>query len=101
MNQLRARVEELFGGEDARRLRVTVLSFGFKYGLPPDADFVVDARFLPNPFWVPELREQTGRDDAVSRYVLGAAGRGHVRGDVRAPGQRDRARASSGRASAT
>jgi UPF0042 nucleotide-binding protein len=74
VNQLRARVEELFGGEDSRRLRVTVLSFGFKYGLPPDADFVLDARFLPNPFWVPELRDQTGRDEPVSRYVLGQRG---------------------------
>jgi UPF0042 nucleotide-binding protein len=70
VNQLRARVEELFAGEDNRRLRVTVLSFGFKYGLPPDADFVVDARFLPNPFWVGELREKSGRDEPVSRYVL-------------------------------
>ena len=66
VNQLRRRVEELFGGEDARRLRITVLSFGFKYGLPPDADFVMDARFLPNPYWVPELREHTGREEAVS-----------------------------------
>jgi UPF0042 nucleotide-binding protein len=74
VNQLRARVEELFGGEDNRRLRVTVLSFGFKYGLPPDADFVVDTRFLPNPYWVPELREQSGRDESVSRYVLGQRG---------------------------
>ena len=48
--------KELFGGEDSRRLRVTVLSFGFKYGLPPDADFVADVRFLPNPYWVPDLR---------------------------------------------
>jgi RNase adapter protein RapZ len=76
VNQLRSRVEELFGGEDARRLRVTVLSFGFKYGLPPDADFVVDARFLPNPFWVPELRDLTGRDEPVSQYVLGQRGAG-------------------------
>ncbi|WP_420883992.1 RNase adapter RapZ [Micromonospora sp. CPCC 205547] len=74
VNQLRRRVEELFGGEDARRLRVTVLSFGFKYGLPPDADFVLDARFLPNPYWVPELREHTGREEAVSAYVLGQEG---------------------------
>jgi UPF0042 nucleotide-binding protein len=74
VNQLRARIEELFGGEDARRLRVTVLSFGFKYGLPPDADFVLDARFLPNPYWVPELRDQSGRDPEVSRYVLGQRG---------------------------
>lgn len=74
VNQLRRRVEELFGGEDARRLRVTVLSFGFKYGLPPDADFVLDARFLPNPYWVPELRDHTGQDEAVSNYVLGQHG---------------------------
>jgi UPF0042 nucleotide-binding protein len=74
VNQLRARTEELFAGEDSRRLRVTVLSFGFKYGLPPDADFVVDARFLPNPYWVPELREHTGRETDVSRYVLGQRG---------------------------
>jgi UPF0042 nucleotide-binding protein len=70
VNQLRTRVEELFGGEDSRQLRVTVLSFGFKYGLPPDADFVVDSRFLPNPYWVPELRDLSGRDVEVSRYVL-------------------------------
>jgi RNase adapter protein RapZ len=76
VNQLRNRVEELFAGEDALKLRVTVLSFGFKYGLPPDADFVLDARFLPNPFWVPELRELTGRDPDVSRYVLGQRGAG-------------------------
>lgn len=76
VNQLRARVEELFAGPDALKLRVTVLSFGFKYGLPPDADFVLDTRFLPNPFWVPELRELTGKDDLVSRYVLGQRGAG-------------------------
>jgi UPF0042 nucleotide-binding protein len=74
VNQLRMRVEEMFGAEDARRLRVTVLSFGFKYGLPPDADFVVDARFLPNPYWVPELRDHSGREPEVSRYVLGQRG---------------------------
>ena len=74
VNQLRSRVEELFGGEDSRRLRVTVLSFGFKYGLPPDADFVLDARFLPNPYWVPELREHNGREPEVSEYVLGQQG---------------------------
>jgi RNase adapter protein RapZ len=74
VNQLRSRVEEMFAGEDARRLKVTALSFGFKYGLPPDADFVLDARFLPNPYWVPELKELTGRDADVSRYVLGQHG---------------------------
>jgi UPF0042 nucleotide-binding protein len=74
VNQLRNRIEEMFGGEDARRLRVTVLSFGFKYGLPPDADFVLDARFLPNPYWVPELRDHTGLEPDVSQYVLGQRG---------------------------
>ena len=74
VNQLRARVEELFGGEDTRKLRVTVLSFGFKYGLPPDADFVLDARFLPNPYWVPELRDHSGKEAAVRGYVLGQRG---------------------------
>lgn len=74
VNQLRRRIEELFGAEDARQLRVTVVSFGFKYGVPPDADFVCDARFLPNPYWVPELREHTGQVEAVSSYVLGQAG---------------------------
>ena len=74
VNQLRRRVEELFGGEDVRRLRITVLSFGFKYGLPPDADYVMDARFLPNPFWVPRLRPQTGLSAEVSEYVLAQDG---------------------------
>ncbi len=74
VNQLRARVEELFGTTNTRTLRITVLSFGFKYGLPPDADFVLDARFLPNPFWVPELRDHTGMQPDVSSYVLGQPG---------------------------
>jgi UPF0042 nucleotide-binding protein len=51
-------------------LRATVVSFGFKYGLPVDADLVVDVRFLPNPYWIPELRELTGRDQQVRDYVL-------------------------------
>jgi UPF0042 nucleotide-binding protein len=73
-NQLRSRVEELFAEEDTRRLRVTAMSFGFKYGLPPDADFVLDTRFLPNPYWVPSLREHSGRHPEVSAYVLGQRG---------------------------
>jgi UPF0042 nucleotide-binding protein len=64
----------MFGEEDTTQIRVTVLSFGFKYGLPPDADFVLDARFLPNPYWVPELRDHTGQEPEVSRYVLGQRG---------------------------
>ena len=56
------------------RLKVTVVSFGFKYGIPVDADFVADMRFLPNPHWVPELRPLTGRDEAVADYVKGQPG---------------------------
>lgn len=69
-NQLRARIEELFSPADARKLRITTLSFGFKYGIPLDADFVVDVRFLPNPYWIPELRDHTGTEAEVSEYVL-------------------------------
>ena len=57
--------------DESNDLRVIVMSFGFKYGLPVDADMVADLRFLPNPYWVPELRQLTGKDGAVSRYVLG------------------------------
>lgn len=70
-NQLRARLSEAFGTPEATELQVTLLSFGFKYGVPVDADLMADMRFLPNPFWVPELKEQNGRDVAVSEYVLG------------------------------
>ena len=51
-----------------------MVSFGFKYGIPVDADFVADMRFLPNPFWVPELRPQTGQDEPVAAYVTGRPG---------------------------
>ena len=57
--------------DGAPELRATVVSFGFKYGLPVDADLVVDVRFLPNPYWIPELRDQTGQDAEVRDYVLG------------------------------
>ena len=53
---------------------VHIFSFGFKYGIPIDADFVADVRFLPNPFWVPELRSLTGKDKPVSDYVLSSEG---------------------------
>jgi UPF0042 nucleotide-binding protein len=75
IHQLRATLENAFA-RDGRTppLTATVMSFGFKYGLPLDADLVVDARFLPNPHWVPELREHTGRDADVRDYVLGQDG---------------------------
>ncbi|SEO42060.1 RNase adapter RapZ [Trujillonella endophytica] len=72
VHQLRATLENAFAREGhAPPLTATVLSFGFKYGLPLDADLVVDARFLPNPHWVPELRPRTGQDPAVRDFVLG------------------------------
>ena len=70
VHELRRRIEESFGDESHVALRVTVMSFGFKYGIPVDADFVADMRFLPNPFWDPELKELTGLDAEVSDYVL-------------------------------
>ncbi|HSV38802.1 MAG TPA: RNase adapter RapZ [Nocardioidaceae bacterium] len=69
VHQLTDKVAEAFGTERSTSLRATVVSFGFKYGIPVDADFVADMRFLPNPFWVPELRHQTGRDAEVASYV--------------------------------
>ncbi len=71
---LRAQIEGAFGSEQSAATRVTVLSFGYKYGLPMDADLVMDVRFLPNPFWIPELREQTGLDVEVRNYVLSQEG---------------------------
>jgi RNase adapter protein RapZ len=74
IHELRARMRDLFGDERAAAIRVTIVSFGFKYGLPVDADMVVDCRFLPNPHWVPELAPLTGKDEAVRDYVLGQPG---------------------------
>jgi UPF0042 nucleotide-binding protein len=71
VHELTDRIADAFGSPDATRLKVNVISFGFKYGIPVDADFVADMRFLPNPFWVPELRSHTGMDAPVSEYVLG------------------------------
>ena len=72
IHQLRATIEDAFTHEGRQPpLTATVMSFGFKYGLPLDADLVVDARFLPNPHWIPELRPRTGRDPEVADYVLG------------------------------
>ena len=74
VHQLAARVVHAYGGDDGERIRVAVMSFGFKNGLPLDADLVLDVRFLPNPHWVPELRPQTGLSEAVSSYVLSQPG---------------------------
>ncbi len=70
--QLRGRIAELFGDVlEADAMRTTIMSFGFKHGLPIDVDMVLDVRFLPNPHWVDELREMTGLQEPVRDYVLG------------------------------
>ena len=69
VHQLKYKVAKAFGTPDTVRLRITVVSFGFKYGVPVDADLLADMRFLPNPFWVPELRHRTGQDADVASYV--------------------------------
>jgi len=74
VHQLTERVRAAFGTPETTRLKVTVVSFGFKYGIPVDADFVADMRFLPNPFWIPDLRAHTGRDLDVADYVKGRPG---------------------------
>lgn len=69
VHQLKDKVAAAYGTPEAVGLKVTVVSFGFKYGVPVDADLLADMRFLPNPFWVPELKELNGRDAAVASYV--------------------------------
>ncbi len=72
VHQLRDRMLELFAeGDGAAGMQTTILSFGFKHGLPRDTDLVIDCRFLPNPHWVDELRPLTGLDEPVRDYVLG------------------------------
>jgi UPF0042 nucleotide-binding protein len=73
VHELASRIRTAFAGEEIG-LRAIMVSFGYKYGLPADADVVADMRFLPNPHWVPNLRPQTGRDVDVSDYVLGQPG---------------------------
>ena len=74
IHQLATLITETFAEAGHAGLRVTMQSFGFKYGVPSDADLVADARFLPNPFWIPELRHLTGDDAVVSEYVLSQQG---------------------------
>jgi UPF0042 nucleotide-binding protein len=74
VHALATAITELFSETGPVAIRLNVMSFGFKYGLPVDANFVVDARFIPNPHWVPQLRPHTGLDKDVSDYVLEAEG---------------------------
>lgn len=74
VHALATTITELFSESGPIVLRINVVSFGFKYGLPVDANYVADVRFIPNPHWVPALRPHTGLDQPVSDYVLGATG---------------------------
>ncbi|BAD58441.1 MULTISPECIES: RNase adapter RapZ [Nocardia] len=74
IHQLHRKLEEAYGGGAPAALQLTVQSFGFKYGVPLDADMVLDVRFLPNPHWIPELREHSGQETVVSEYVLSRPG---------------------------
>ncbi|MEP6481928.1 MAG: RNase adapter RapZ [Rhodoglobus sp.] len=74
IHQLATAIAQTFSAEDEADLRVTVMSFGFKYGLPTDADMVADARFLPNPFWIDALKSLSGLDVPVKEFVLGQPG---------------------------
>lgn len=74
-NQLRQRVIELFGDADRlSHMQTSIVSFGYKHGIPLDVDIVLDCRFLPNPYWVDELRPLSGLDAPVKDYVLGQEG---------------------------
>jgi UPF0042 nucleotide-binding protein len=69
VHQLTDKVADAFGTAATTAMKATIVSFGFKYGIPVDADLVADMRFLPNPHWVPELKPLTGRDEEVAGYV--------------------------------
>ncbi len=71
VHELRRAIEAAFGDDDHVALRATIMSFGFKYGIPVDADLVADMRFLPNPYWDKDLKDLTGLDQAVNDYVVG------------------------------
>ena len=74
VHQLSNKISDGFSIEQTRKLQITVMSFGFKYGLPSDADLVADMRFIPNPFWQESLRPFTGEDQQVSDFVLSQNG---------------------------
>lgn len=74
VHQLEKRIGEIFAGGIIQGMRINVLSFGYKYGIPVDSDLVLDCRFIPNPHWIPELRPLTGLTPQVSQKVLGSAG---------------------------
>ncbi len=83
IHELREAMRDRLAGERAEQLSILFQSFGYKYGVPADADFVFDARFLPNPYWEPELRPLTGRDDAIREFLSSHQAVGDFVDDVR------------------
>ncbi|HVU61126.1 MAG TPA: RNase adapter RapZ [Mycobacteriales bacterium] len=74
VHELRAKIAAVFDESGANELHVSMVTFGYKYGLPVDADVVIDCRLLPNPHWVPELKPLSGQDPAVRDYIFGQPG---------------------------
>jgi UPF0042 nucleotide-binding protein len=74
VHQLDKRIGEIFGAGQSQGIRLNILSFGYKYGIPVDSDLLLDCRFIPNPHWIPELRPLNGRDEPVRKAVLSAPG---------------------------
>lgn len=74
VHELARTIREMYSSDGPKLLNLTVMSFGFKYGAPTDANYMADMRFIPNPHWIPELRPFTGRDAQVRDYVFSHAG---------------------------
>ena len=74
VHQLTKKMSQVFAEPGGPKVRIALMSFGFKYGVPLDADFVFDMRFLPNPFWIPELRNFSGKDAPVAEFVMAQEG---------------------------
>jgi len=70
VHQLALKIDQTFSSENERALHLSLLSFGYKYGIPYDADFILDCRFIPNPHWIPALQPMSGREKPVSDAVL-------------------------------
>jgi UPF0042 nucleotide-binding protein len=84
VHQLRDRLREQLAADASHRVDVLIQSFGFKHGIPEDADFVVDVRCLPNPHWLPELRPLTGRDERVAGFLDSSGEVREMRADLTA-----------------
>ncbi len=82
VHDLKRRVKALFPSEEAQEMPIHITSFGFRHGIPPEADFVFDVRYLPNPYFVEELRDGTGLDEAVASYIFESQATHRVLGHI-------------------